>query len=190
MVATFTQYQIDTLQELGNIGSGNAATSLSVMLNRPVDIELTTANVTSIREHFQGYTPGEFTTIIHRFEGPIVKGSIWLNVAKQEADYLKQAIAGDMPIEIEMVFEEVSNILCGSYIRALCDMLQLEVEIMPPTVQNLEAYYLKNPTSIDANNMMSIRNKLLVADKQIGCSINLSFDQPSLDKLFDICGIN
>lgn len=190
MVATFTQYQIDTLQELGNIGSGNAATSLSVMLNRPVDIELTTANVTSVKEHFKGHQAGEYTTVIHAFEGPVVKGFIWLNVAHQEADFFKQMIAGDMPIENELVFQEVSNILCGSYIRALCDMLMLKVEIFPPSVCEVEGFLMETTNlDVDSQNMMSIRNRLLVADRQIGCSINLVFDKPSLGQLFTHCGI-
>lgn len=32
--------QIDVLKEIGNIGSGNAATSLSSMLMRPVGLEV------------------------------------------------------------------------------------------------------------------------------------------------------
>ena len=34
--------QLDVLRELGNIGAGNAATSLSSMLNRPVSITVPT----------------------------------------------------------------------------------------------------------------------------------------------------
>lgn len=37
--------QMDVLREIGNIGSGNAATSLSEMLMRPVDIAVPKINI-------------------------------------------------------------------------------------------------------------------------------------------------
>ena len=41
---------LDVLREIGNIGSGNAATSLSEMLTRPIDISVPTIRVLDYTE--------------------------------------------------------------------------------------------------------------------------------------------
>ena len=41
---------MDVLQEIGNIGAGNAATSLSVMMGTPVDISLPKVNLVGFNE--------------------------------------------------------------------------------------------------------------------------------------------
>lgn len=38
MEYTLNDFQIDALKEIGNIGSGNAATALSQMINKKVDM--------------------------------------------------------------------------------------------------------------------------------------------------------
>ena len=44
------QMQVDGLREAGNIGAGNAATALSVLLNKPVDMTIAKVNIKNINE--------------------------------------------------------------------------------------------------------------------------------------------
>lgn len=39
-IDSFNEYQVDVLKEIGNIGSGNAATSLSIMLRGRISIDV------------------------------------------------------------------------------------------------------------------------------------------------------
>ena len=41
----FTELQMDVLREIGNIGSGNAATALSSMLQQPINISIPQVNM-------------------------------------------------------------------------------------------------------------------------------------------------
>ena len=43
MPKSYPEVQLDALREIANIGSGTAATALSSMLGRPVDISVPTA---------------------------------------------------------------------------------------------------------------------------------------------------
>jgi len=52
-----SEYQLDTLQEIGNIGAGNAVTALSVLINKKIDVNLTDVGIITIdklSEQFQG----------------------------------------------------------------------------------------------------------------------------------------
>ena len=39
------EFQLDVLKEVGNIGAGHAATALSRMLNKPVDMTIPLVNI-------------------------------------------------------------------------------------------------------------------------------------------------
>jgi len=47
------EFQLDVLKEVGNIGAGHAATALSKMLNRPVDMKIPQVNILAIRRNNQ-----------------------------------------------------------------------------------------------------------------------------------------
>ena len=47
---TYTPLQIDCLKEVVNIGGGNAATSLSKMLDKPIDMTVPIIKVLSYEE--------------------------------------------------------------------------------------------------------------------------------------------
>ena len=52
---SFSNMQLDAMREVGNIGAGNAATALSVMLSRAVDMDVPKAELVSIYELAEYY---------------------------------------------------------------------------------------------------------------------------------------
>ena len=48
--ANLSDMHIDVLREIGNIGSGNAASSLSAMLNTPIDMNIPTVKILDVEE--------------------------------------------------------------------------------------------------------------------------------------------
>ena len=54
-LANFSSLQLDAMREVGNIGAGNAATALSMMLARPVDMDVPKAELVSIYELAEYY---------------------------------------------------------------------------------------------------------------------------------------
>ena len=44
------EIQIDVLREIGNIGSGNAVTALSQMINKPVGMHIPAVHIMNVKE--------------------------------------------------------------------------------------------------------------------------------------------
>lgn len=50
MFNRFEVFQMDVLKEVGNIGAGNAATALSQLLNRPIDMGVPTVQMLPLKK--------------------------------------------------------------------------------------------------------------------------------------------
>lgn len=134
--------QKDALKEVGNIGAGNAATALSNMLNKNVDIEVprvTLVNLSELYEHLSN--PEEITasTVIDvKGEAP---GKILMNFDSPSAKSLIESLIGQAPEDLtdmdEMqssVIKEMGNILCSSYVIALSNFTSLFMETSVPMI--------------------------------------------------------
>jgi chemotaxis protein CheC len=132
-----TQYQIDTLMELGNIGSGNAITALSHLLDKRIEVSLTSGEIIP------------FWKLTDKLGGPntevfginsLVKGETYLNILqiftkksifnlvdilseqkKQEKIEIKNL--DDFDEYTISLIVEIGNILAGHYTSALADLL-------------------------------------------------------------------
>ena len=49
-LSSFSNLQLDAIREVGNIGTGNAATALSKLLSRMIDMDVPKAELISIYE--------------------------------------------------------------------------------------------------------------------------------------------
>jgi len=72
-----TQYQIDTLMELGNIGSGNAITALSQLLDKRIEVSLTSGEIIPFWK-LSDKLGGSNTEVFGI--NSIVKGETYLNI--------------------------------------------------------------------------------------------------------------
>ena len=79
-----TSLEIDTLREIGSIGTGNAATALSQMMNRPVRITLPEVRIMGYNEAIEWIGgPEEVTAgVLVKMSGDV--GGIMLSVQKLE----------------------------------------------------------------------------------------------------------
>lgn len=71
MFNRFEGFQMDVLKEVGNIGAGNAATALSQLLNRPIDMGVPTVQMLPFEEIAEKVGGDEriVVTIFLRVEG-------------------------------------------------------------------------------------------------------------------------
>ncbi|WP_027963210.1 chemotaxis protein CheC [Halalkalibacillus halophilus] len=134
--------QLDVLKEIGNIGAGNAATSLSQLLNRSVQMTVPVVNIVSFDEMMEevGGSDDMKAAVFVRVDGD-VPGSMFFIIAPEEADLFIQMMLDSPSASLEShdemaasAFLELGNILTGSYLRALSDFTQLEVIQSVPTV--------------------------------------------------------
>jgi chemotaxis protein CheC len=144
-----TDKQLDLLKEIGNIGTGNAATALSSLTGKKIEITVPDAEVIAIeRIIFVFPKPEDLVVGIKMF----VKGDIEMNVLlvldRFAAKKIIYDLLGNQCEDITKLDEltssalkEIGNIMCGSYITALAEFTQLYLDPLPPelTVDMLAA---------------------------------------------------
>ncbi|WP_371860593.1 chemotaxis protein CheC [Paenibacillus chibensis] len=133
---------MDVLKEVGNIGAGNAATALSLLLNKPVDMAVPKVQLLSFEEISDKVGGAEklVVAIFLRVEGD-APGNLFFILSPEAAKSLLNRLVG-IPLEGEGFFDEmeqsalceIGNILAGSYLSSLADFTNLS---MSPTVPAL-----------------------------------------------------
>lgn len=136
------EFQMDVLREVGNIGAGHAATALSKLLGRPVDMRVPQVNMVPFEQISDSVGGAEqvVIAIFLRVEGD-VPGNLFFIFSKGSAkQLLGSLVAGGMEGEGEFsemelsALQEIGNILAGSYLTSLAELTQLD---MVPSVPSL-----------------------------------------------------
>lgn len=138
----YTDLQLDALGELANIGSGNAGTALSTLLNRPVDISVPRAAVMPLADAIAsaGLPADRFHAIVVPIFGDLSATALLL-FGGEDAQQLCGVfgIDADTADGVSML-GEVGNIVGATYVRVLGEIIGREMEPAPPQiVQNVLA---------------------------------------------------
>ena len=139
-----TNDHLDILREIGNIGAGNAATSLSAMLSKTIDMKVPSVRVVPFNDICEsvGGEEAVVAAVFLRIDGD-APGSMFFMLPANEASSLIQQLIMDPSVDFfsnnipEMALSamnEVGNILSGSYLSALSDFTKLNLQPTPPAV--------------------------------------------------------
>jgi len=130
---------IDVLKEIGNIGAGNAATSLAKMLNKKVDMAVPQVKILEFSDvpKLIGGEENLVTGVYFNLEGDLT-GSFLFLLDEESALGLLNLM---MPMEFKEFDEmsnsalmEVGNILSGAYISSLASLTNLNISISVPSI--------------------------------------------------------
>lgn len=133
---------MDVLREIGNIGAGNAATSLSVMLNQPIDMTLPKVNLVEFDAVADAVGGAEALThgVLLSLEGD-VSGMIMFLLDKRFAHLILNILMGqafhtfDEMDELALsALKEVGNILSAAYVKAISELTGLNINVTVPEV--------------------------------------------------------
>jgi chemotaxis protein CheC len=134
---------MDVLKEVGNIGAGHAATALSTLLNKPVDMQVPCVRMIPFEEISESVGGAEqvVLAIFLRVEGD-APGNMFFIVSMESVKKLLKDLVGLERVSEEGEFSElelsalneIGNILAGSYLTSLADFTQLH---LTPTVPSL-----------------------------------------------------
>ncbi|MDT8716680.1 chemotaxis protein CheC [Clostridium sp. 19966] len=129
----FNDAQLDALAEVGNIGAGNAATALSQLINKKVDMTVPSINVIPFTEIFNRIGGEELVIgVIVRVLGD-APGNILFIFDFDTAMNLVELLTGKRDTELTELGTsalcEVGNIVSGSYMNAISRFAN--VSIMP-----------------------------------------------------------
>ncbi|MBQ5332939.1 MAG: chemotaxis protein CheC [Oscillospiraceae bacterium] len=132
----------DVLREIGNIGQGNAASSLSQMLSQTIDISVPTVKLLDFNESVE-YLGGPENIVLGMLVGlkGDINGMMLYVLQKSFASSMLNAVFGkeindltDLD-EMDMSFiQEIGNILAGSYVNAISSLTGLTIDISVPTI--------------------------------------------------------
>ena len=192
---------LDVLREIGNIGSGNAATSLSSMLNTTVEIEVPTISLINY-ENVSQYLGGKDNEVIGLALGleADIEGVMLLVVQPRFASRIVNTF---YPKEIETLedinemdlsaVKETSNITTAAYVNSMASMTNTFINITPPieyldTVENV-LKHASNRFDAIGNQVIYIDENLYIGNTQIKSSMILILQIDSLKLLFDKLGI-
>jgi chemotaxis protein CheC len=134
MPKSYPDMQLDALRELANIGSGTAATALSSMIARSVDISVPTALALPLADMVDalGEPDAVVTSVVLPVVGDLDAIAVLL-FSPEDAAALCELLGVDVDSDVGIsALAEIGNILGTAYIGALSTMTALELEPRPP----------------------------------------------------------
>lgn len=191
---------LDLLKEIGNIGSGNAATSLSQMINKKVDMQVPNVEVLEtekVVDMFQD--PEEITVGVYiNFTGDI-EGTILTLLDRNSAGALINKLIGSKPSDFmyndmeKSVIQELGNIMTSGYVNAISMFSNLFISISIPSVSiDMVSSILSVPAieyGIESDKLILIENKLDIEGENVNCYFFFMPDLSSFEKLFIKLGV-
>lgn len=197
-----TEYDLDMLCEIGNIGAGHAASALSVMLNQKISIEITFARLCSLKnipELLGGADTIKNVTYNEIYNA--IEGHIFFVLNDKDVETICNIAANGYEIDNESVIVEVTNIITGSYISALAEMIDETIDQNVPRLVRAELGTILNSvlekdkeemadkTLIVGTNLIikdiELEPGLVVEDLHISGLYAMTLKQKSLDKLLE-----
>ena len=133
---------IDVLREIGNIGAGNATTSLASMINAKIDMSVPKVELMEASELGSAICPedeiivGNYLEVTHD-----ITGSMMFLMKMDSAHYLVNKLMGKDPTNMDpfdemdlSAMKEIGNIISASYLTALSGMTNLTISPSVPYI--------------------------------------------------------
>lgn len=193
--------QLDTLREIGSIGTGSAATALSQLLDREVRITLPEVRIMEYNEAIDWIGgPEEVTAGVLVGMGGQMSG-VMLSVQKLEfinlvlESMLNRHVDDYAQLDdlCQSTLIEIGNILISTFINALSGLSGISVSLtVPAFAVDMQGAILTVPMAMyggTSNYLMTIGGNLVCDNQQVPCRLLLSPDVRSLNFLLAKLGV-
>lgn len=193
--------EIDTLREIGSIGTGNAATALSGMLGCPVHITLPEVRIMGYNEAIEwigGPEPVTAGVLVHI--GGQMNG-IMLSV--QPLEFINIILERMLSVSIQdygqlqelerSALVEVGNIMISTFINAMSNLADMKVDLTVPSLTvDMQGAILTVPMAEyggQSDYLMTIGGNFSCDGHELPCRLILSPDIRSLNFLLRKLGV-
>jgi len=194
---------LDLLKEIGNVGAGNAATALSTMINKKVDITVPDVKVVPIAKvPFILPNPEELVVGIKMdVLGDVEMETLLIFDSKGAKELINLLMMGMVTVEDitqigdmeKSAMKEVGNIICGSYITALANFTGLYLDPLPPDISVDMISAIISEVSLQVaytdDRIIFIETLLNIQDVEITGYIFMIPKGESLEKIFKSMGL-
>jgi chemotaxis protein CheC len=190
--------QLDALKEVGNIGSGNAATALSQLINKKVDMTVPAVNIVPFETIFSRIGGEEIVIgVIVRVLGE-TPGNILFIFEKEIALNLIETLTGQREETIsEMgnsVLCEIGNIISSSFMNAIARFTNLLIMPSVPAVTYDMLGAILSTTFIESgqfdDSVLDIETMFLDEGSKISGHFYYVPMPGSLEKILNALGVN
>ncbi|MBQ9617054.1 MAG: chemotaxis protein CheC [Oscillibacter sp.] len=193
--------EIDTLREIGSIGTGNAAAALSVMLGRNVRITLPEVRIMGYNEAIEWIGGPEAITagVMVRISGQMT--GIMLSV--QSLEFVNLVLSSMLSEEVHdyedlkelerSALIEIGNIMISTFINALSGLADISVDLTVPSLSvDMQGAILAVPMAEyggQSDYLMTIGGNFMCDNQVVPCRLLLSPDVRSLNFLLRKLGV-
>jgi chemotaxis protein CheC len=194
-------FQMDVLKEVGNIGAGHAATALSTLLDKPIDMLVPKVLMLPFEEICESVGGAETVVlaIFLRVEGD-APGNMFFILNLESAKYMLRHLIGfdekeeDQYTEMELsALNEIGNILAGSYLSSLADFTHLHLSPTVPSLSIDMAGAILSYGLLQFGQMgdqaLLIDTKFLEGENEVQGHFFLIPDPESFAKIFEALGV-
>lgn len=196
-----TSLEIDTLREIGSIGTGNAATALGQLLGREVRITLPEVRIMGYNEAIEWIGGPESVTagVLVNMGGQM--SGIMLSVQQMGfINLVLESMLGEQISDYSELNElrrstliEVGNIMISTFINALSGLSGISVDLtVPAFTVDMQGAILTVPMAAYggmSDYLMTIGGNFVCDNKQVPCHLLLSPDIRSLNFLLKKLGV-
>ncbi len=141
-IGDLSDFHLDMLREIENIGMGNATTSLSDMLGQKIDVSVPNVDVIDISEVYNRIDGSEnmVVGIIFNMTGDIEGNMLFILEEQFALDMIKRLMGVDVASLAELnendcsVLQEVANIMAGSFLRSLSELTGFTISLSVPFI--------------------------------------------------------
>jgi chemotaxis protein CheC len=193
---------IDVLKEIGNIGAGNAATSLGMILNAEVGIQLPTVRITDFDTALNAMGGAEAMTVgvLLNFSGE-ANGMIMFLLGMDDAQNITSILVqDDAPGEEELLSEmklsaikEIGNILGSAYVNSIALLTGLEIELSVPYIAIDMAGAILSVPIIEfgavGDKVMFIEESFFTDEQQLNSNVIMFAEVDTLQRIMGRLGI-
>ena len=193
--------ELDTLREIGSIGTGNAANALSSMLGCKVTIEMPEVKIMGYNEAIDWIGVPETVTagVLARLEGEI--NGIILSIQHMEfINLVLQHMMGNGVEDYQQLDElgisallEVGNIMISAFANAMAGLTDMKIRLtVPAFAVDMQGAIIAVPMAEfggQSDYIMTIGANFICNGRKVPCRILLSPDVRSLNFLLKKLGV-
>ena len=194
--------EIDTLKEVGSIGTGNAATALSSLIGQQVRIQVPEVRIMGYNEAIEWIGgPEEITAgVLVKMSGQI--NGIMLSV--QQLDFVNLVLESMLGRSVENYYGlhemetsaliEIGNIMISTFINALSTLAEIDISLtVPAFTVDMQGAIMTVPMAEyggQSDYIMTIGGNFVCGGKVVPCRLLLSPDIRSLNVLLRKLGVD
>jgi chemotaxis protein CheC len=200
-VENLNSMMLDVLGEIGNIGSGNAATALASMLSKKVDMNVPQVRILEFKDVAE-VLGGEEKLVagIYLDLNEEVNGNIMFILDLESAINLTNMLLNRETKEEQLddiaisALSEVGNILASSYVNSLSALTSLKIAVSVPSLAIDMAGAILSVPAIQfgyiADQVLFIETVFEEDDKSVKGNLFLLPDMNSFEKILSSLGVS